>query len=232
MVQLGKPLAVIIGNDSTWELNPGGKFVKGRVVPQCTRPWISLLASHGEVSDKPVILTGQISAEKALHSVGLSLLDRTELPPDKQKCSAPFDSPRPFCVSWPQGRPDHTAVPILPVFYTEMARLTCSLLLMQGECCSTFTLLIVSYSYENRVLWSSYNYTSVCMGRRGGLYHIFSASLFQVTYFLCAQNTLFSANTLFLLVHTQGNTCLTGKQMSKLCLNICNLLNISGSSSN
>lgn len=67
--------------------------MKEGTVPQCTRPWISLLASHGEVSDKPVILTGQISAEKALHSVGLSLLDRREPPPDKQKCSAPFIPP-------------------------------------------------------------------------------------------------------------------------------------------
>lgn len=65
------------------------------VVPRCTRAQISVLASHGEVSDKPVILTVQISAEKPLHSAGLRLVDRTESSSDKQKHSASFESPRP-----------------------------------------------------------------------------------------------------------------------------------------
>lgn len=64
-------------------------------MPKCTRPRISVLASHGEVTDKPVILKGQISAEKPLHSVGLRLLDRTESSSDKQKGSASSDSPGP-----------------------------------------------------------------------------------------------------------------------------------------
>lgn len=74
-------------------LNPGGTLARKGAVPKCTGPQISVLASHGEVPDKPVILTGQISAEKPLHSAGLRLVDRTEPSSDKQKRSASSDSP-------------------------------------------------------------------------------------------------------------------------------------------
>lgn len=43
---------------------------------------------------------------------------------------------------------------ILPIFCIEVARLMCSLLLTREQCCSTFTLLIVSYSYQNEALFS------------------------------------------------------------------------------
>lgn len=145
-------------------LNPGGKFVRERVVSKCTRPQISVLASHGEVPDKPVILTGQISAEKPLHSMELRLVDRIESSSDKQKCSASSDSPRPRSdlshLLTPGWATTHQQALLLlgygpacsrngtysAKFYIQTARLVCSLLLMQEECCSPFPFLIVSHS--------------------------------------------------------------------------------------
>ena len=68
-------LLSLLGTVAHGRLNIGGKLLREGAVPKCTRPGISVLASHGEVPDKPVILTGHISAEKSLHSVGLRLVD-------------------------------------------------------------------------------------------------------------------------------------------------------------
>lgn len=165
-------------------------------MPQCTRPWISLLASHGEVSDKPVILTGQISAEKALHSVGLSLLDRTEPSPDKQKCSAPFDYPRPSCVSWPRGGP--------PAGLITQWCLFCQYFILKwlGWCApcswcrrsvvvhSLYWLSVIQIKMKN---FCHNKTTSLLAWEREGLYNIFGANLVQVTHFVCGQNALFNA---------------------------------------
>lgn len=172
-------------------------------MPQCTRSWISLLASYGEVSDKPVILTGQISAERALHSVGLSLLDRTESPPDKQKCSALFDSPRLFCVSWPWGGPPAGLITQWCSFWQYFIlkwlgwRAPCYW--CRRSVCGTFTLLMSVIHIKMKHLCHNKT-TPLSAWEREGDCTIFSVAIWFKWHIFCvAKNTLFNANMLLLL---------------------------------
>lgn len=92
-------------------LNPGGKAGREGVVSECAGPSVSVPASHGELPDKPVILTGQISAEKPCTPRGFAQLIRqshlqisssTLLPLTPGGC-APAS-----CAPSPSGGPPHT----------------------------------------------------------------------------------------------------------------------------
>lgn len=85
-------------------LNPGGKSGREGVVSECAGPSVSVPASHGELPDKPVILTGQISAEKPSTPRGFAQLIRqshlqisssTLLPLTPGGCTPASCAPRP-----------------------------------------------------------------------------------------------------------------------------------------
>lgn len=85
-------------------LNPGGKAGREGVVSECVGPSVSVPASHGELPDKPVILTGQISAEKPSTLKGFAQLIRqshlqisssTLLPLTPGGCTPASCAPRP-----------------------------------------------------------------------------------------------------------------------------------------